>query len=189
MKPRFILMAALAAFSLLALAETPPKLPAPWILTGQTPQNYSSGIDTADVDGVRNAKFLRHVQGDGNGWATMMQQVSAQNYAGKRVRFSARVKTQDVSRWAGLWMRVDTQAKPSAAFYNSADKPIKGSTGWQQRSVVLDVPADARAVSFGVIDSGTGQVWLDALALEVVGDDVPVDVMPGLQALPTQPTL
>jgi hypothetical protein len=188
-KPRFILMAALAAFSLLALADTPARLPAPWILAGKTPQNYSTGIDPADVDGVHNAKFLRHEKGDGSGWATLMQQISAENYVGKRVRFSARVKTQDISNWAGLWLRVDLPGKPGAAFYNSADKPIKGSTGWQQRSVVLDVPADARVVAFGVIGSGTGEVWLDALALEVVGGDVPVDVMPGAIALPAVPSL
>src|SRR4051812_38804234 len=115
MKPRFIVMAALAAFSLLALADTPPKLPAPWIISGDQPQNYTAGIDTADVDGVRNAKFLRYVQGDASSWASIMQQVSAQNYAGKRVRFSARVKTQGVSNWAGLWMRVDSPAKNGVA--------------------------------------------------------------------------
>jgi hypothetical protein len=52
------------------------------------------------------------------------------------------VKTQDVSGWAGLWMRVDNRAGRAIAFYNSVDKPIKGSTDWQERSVVLDVPQD-----------------------------------------------
>ena len=189
MKPRFIVTAALAAFALLALAETPPKLPAPWVMAGDTPQNYTAGIDTADVDGVRNAKFLRYVQGDARGWASLTQVISAQNYAGKRVRFSARVKTRDVSGWAGLWMAVDSPDKNNVAFYNSADKPIKGSSGWQERSVVLDVPAAAHAMRFGVINSGTGQVWLDALKFDVVGKDVPVDVMPGAQPLPTQPAL
>lgn len=189
MKPRLILMAAVAASSLLALAETPPKLPAPWILSGATPQNYSAGIDTASVDGVHNAKFLRYVQGNGESWATVMQQFSAHDYAGKRVRFSARVKAMNVSGWAGLWMRVDTAAKSVASFYNSADKPIKGSTGWQLRTVVLDVPADASVVSIGIIDNGTGQVWMDALALEVVGTEVPVDAMPGGQTLPAKPSL
>jgi hypothetical protein len=115
--------------------------------------------------------------------------VSAQNYLGQRVRFRARIRTQDVSGWAGLWMRVDAQGKPSVAFYNSMDRPIKGSTDWQERSVVLDVPTDAAAIAFGVIDSGTGQVWIDALSFETVGQDVPVDHLPGRANLPVTPSL
>ena len=73
------------------------------------------------------------------------------------------------------------------AFYNSMDKPIKGTSDWQTRSVVLDVPADASAVSFGVIHAGKGQVWIDALSLEPVAPEVAVNVMPkpGLSKTPS----
>jgi hypothetical protein len=69
--------------------------------------------------------------------------------------------------------------EPPGAFYNSQDKPIAGSTDWQLRSVTLDIPEDAATLNFGVINSGRGQVWIDDLKLEVVGKEVPVDVMPG----------
>jgi hypothetical protein len=86
-------------------------------------------------------------------------------------------------------MRVDSQARHSAAFYNSQDKPIKGTTDWQERSVVLDVPQDAKAIMFGVIGSGKGAVWIDQLAFETVGPDVPVDSMQQRPPLPPSPTL
>jgi hypothetical protein len=97
--------------------------------------------------------------------------------------------THDVSNWAGLWMRVDTPKQPGRAFYNSMDKPMKGTMVWERRSVVLDVPQDANVISLGVISSGTGETWIDQLSVEVVGNDVPVDVMPHGRALPPEPHL
>jgi hypothetical protein len=41
------------------------------------------------------------------GFGTLMQDFRANEYVGKRVRFSAFVKSQDLESWAGLWMRVD----------------------------------------------------------------------------------
>lgn len=163
-------------------------MPAPWAIAGQTPSSYQAGIDNVETSSGKGAKFIRYAQGDGKGWGTLMQQFSAERYAGQRLRFQAKVKTREVDGWAGLWMRIDTQGRRSEAFYNSADKPISGTTGWQIRSVTLDVPDDASVISFGVIDAGTGQVWLDELTLEAVGKEVPVDVMERSK-MPQAPTL
>lgn len=190
MKPHYVLLAALATSSLLAIAGPPDKLPAAWVVTGPTPKNFSSGVETTDVGGVRGAKFLRNKSEDAQTWGALTQQISARRYLGQRLQFRARIKTADIGNYAGLWMRVDTPARHGAAFYNSVDKPIRGSTDWQERSVTLDVPDDASIVSFGVIGAGKGQVWIDALTLEPVGREVPVDRMPGRQRpLPEQPTL
>jgi len=190
MKPHYVLLAALATSSLLAIAGPPEKLPAAWVVTGAAPQKFSSGIETSDVGGVRGAKFLRNKTDDAQAWAALAQRISAQRYLGQRLQFKARIKTADIGNYAGLWMRVDTPYRHGVAFYNSSDKPIRGSTGWQERSVTLDVPADASAITFGVIGSGTGQVWIDALTLEPVGRGVPVDRMGARQQpLPDKPTL
>jgi hypothetical protein len=186
MKPHHALVAALATSSLVALAAVPEKLPPQWVVTGAAPAKYAAGIDQSE--GVRGAKFIRNTSDDAHTWGALTQLISAQQYLGQRVRFSARIRTEEVSGWAGLWMRVDRNGK-SVAFYNSMDKPIKGSTDWQERSVVLEVPPDASAIAFGVIDSGKGQVWIDSLALQPVGQDVPVDHMPGRSELPLTPSL
>jgi len=89
--------------------------------------------------------------------------------------------TRDVGSWAGLWMRVDLPGDREGAFYNSEDKPLKGTTGWMERSVVLDVAPDAAVVSFGVTGNGKGTVLIDDLKFEVVSQDVPVDVQPSYQ--------
>ncbi|HEY1226394.1 MAG TPA: transcriptional regulator, partial [Ramlibacter sp.] len=154
MKPHYVLAAAIAATSVLALAAAPEPLPAQWHVTGKDAKKYSAGVDQSD--GFKGAKFLTNTGGDDKAWAALSQGISPQNYAGQRIRFRARVRTQDVSDWAGLWMRVDGQGHPGVSFYNSQDKPIKGTTDWQERSVVLDVPQDATAIVFGVIGSGKG---------------------------------
>jgi hypothetical protein len=186
MKPRYALLAALATSSLVALAAVPEKLPPQWVITGAAPAKYVGGIDQAE--GVRGAKFIRSTTDDATTWGALAQGIAARNYLGQRVRFRARVRTEDVTGWSGLWMRVDRGGKP-VAFYNSMDKPIRGTTGWQDRSVTLDVPGDADAIVFGVIDNGKGQVWIDSLALEAVGPEVPVDQMPGKSNLPLTPSL
>lgn len=178
MKPQVVFMAALAAFSLLALAQPTAKLASPWLLAGENPEKYEIG---ADPNGVREgsvAKFLRAKTDDRKAWATLMQTISADAYRGKRVRFSAQVRTDSIGDWSGLWMRVDLDDDEMGAFYNSQDKPIKGSTGWQWRSVTLDVAENANLLHFGVNGAGGGTVWIDDLKMEVVGDSVAVDKMP-----------
>jgi len=161
-----------------------------WILSGARAGSYEIGEDTGEGPSKKAARFIRYTGGDASSFGTLMQQISAKNYQGKRVRFQALVKTRDVSNWAGLWMSaLRSGDEYPKAFYNSQDKPITGSTDWQLRSVTLDIPEDAATLNFGVIDAGRGQVWIDELSLEVVGKDVPVDVMPGRYVPAETPTL
>jgi hypothetical protein len=96
---------------------------------------------------------------------------SAGDYLGKRIRLTASVKAKDVNDWAGLWMRVD-KGTSSVGFDNMQDRPIKGTTGWQQCQVVLDVPENASGIAFGILLNKSGSVWLSGLKFEVVGTDV-----------------
>jgi hypothetical protein len=189
MKPMYAIFAALAATSIMAFAaESLSPLPEGWFIAGQSPEQYKAGIDHTQTSSGKGAKYIRSKPEAGGSWGSLMQMFSAEKYRGKRVRLQARVKTKEVSGWAGLWMRVDTEGGPRS-FYNSQDKPIKGSTEWTVRSVVLDVPAGAGAIAFGVIANGTGQVWIDELSLEPVPTSVPLDVMPASRKMATAPVL
>ena len=92
-----------------------------------------------------------------------MQMIDATDYRGKRVRFSAHVKAAGIASWAGLWMRIDGPAVPGSpmpamlGFDNMNDRPIKGTMDWTRHDVVLDVPARARAIAFGILLSGPGR--------------------------------
>jgi len=60
------------------------------------------------------------------------------------------------------------------AFDNMHDRPIKGTTGWQQYEVVLDIPRDSTGISFWILLDGTGKVWLSRTKFDVVGTGVSI---------------
>jgi hypothetical protein len=66
------------------------------------------------------------------------QRVRADNYRGKRVRFTATRPLKD------------------------------SSSGWRQVEIVLDVPNDAIGIAFGVNFRGAGRLFIDDLKWEIV---------------------
>lgn len=102
-----------------------------------------------------------------------MQQFTAEQYLGKRVRLSGLVKSQNVTEWAGLWVRVDS-GRGVVAFDNMQNRPIKGTTEWRYYEVVLDVPKDATGIALGILLTGPGEVWLNGANFNVVGPEVAV---------------
>ena len=85
---------------------------------------YESGIDALAAHNSRPSAYLKSKQPIVHGFGTLMQAFRADHYLGKRVRFSAFVKTENVQDWAGLWMRIDKDSA-SIAFDNMQNRPIK----------------------------------------------------------------
>jgi len=146
--------------------------PAGWIMAGSHPTFYEMGVAPNGGQNRGPAGYLKSREAV-SGFGTMMQQFSADEYLGKRVRFSAAVRTEYVTGWSGIWMRTDTPERSGATFDNMQDRPLKGSIGWSRNSIVLDVPANATLLSFGLLLSGEGSAWLDDVRFEVVPDAVP----------------
>ncbi|MGA7241700.1 MAG: hypothetical protein WBX19_00895, partial [Terracidiphilus sp.] len=61
---------------------------------------------------------------------------------------------------------------------NMQKRPIKGTQSWTMHDVVLDVPQGSTGIAFGILLSGTGQVWMNDVTFEVVDDSVPVTAVP-----------
>jgi len=165
---KYMFLTAAIAVALVANAAAPQG----WLLAGSKPANYDTGVDREAVYKALPSAYLKATV-DQEGFGTLMQSFSADPYVGKRVRFSGYVKSGSVARWAGLWMRVDGKnAQQPLAFDNMQDRPIKGSVGWKRYEVVLDVPQGATGIALGILLDGPGQVWLNSVAVEVVGTDV-----------------
>lgn len=160
--------------------------PTGWFLAGTKPASYETGTDAQVAYNGHPSAYLKAKGPVSDGFGTLMQDFRADKYLGKRVRFSAFVKSDGIQSWAGLWMRVDKE-KDSVAFDNMQDRAIKGTTGWQKYDVVLDVPQDATGIFFGVLLDGPGAVWLNSAKFEVVGADVPTTGGKGTK-LPDGPT-
>lgn len=147
-----------------------------WLAAGSRPQDYEMGIGpVAGTLGTEAFVIRARAEARNAGFGTLMQMHPPGPFLGKRVRLSARMKTDAVRR-AQLWMRVDGKGRSAPlAFYNMDDHPVEGSSDWQRFVVVLDVADDAAAIAYGFfVSGGKGTAWMDGMTLEVVGKDVPV---------------
>ena len=156
----------------------------PWFLAGSHSKDYISGIDAAVTHKERKAAHLRCQVDEPGGFGTLMQSFKADQYRNKRMRFSATVKSESVTEWAGLWMRIDDDDGKLLKFDNMEDRSIKGDTDWQGYQVVLDIPLGGSSVHFGILLSGKGQVWLSDVRFE----EAPNEPTTGKGKLPDEPS-
>jgi hypothetical protein len=145
-----------------------------WGLAGSRPDRYTKSVETERSRSSPVRVLASTGEGPINGFGTLMQMFSAEKYRGKRIRFSADVRVDNVTQSAGLWMRVDTPERKAAAFDNMSNRPITGTKSWSRYEVVLDVGDGASKIALGILMSGTGSARLSDPRVEVVGSDVPV---------------
>jgi hypothetical protein len=53
------------------------------------------------------------------------------------------------------------------------DRSIKGTNDWSKYEIVLDIPANSSDLYYGVLLTGTGQLWYDEINFEIVSNDIP----------------
>jgi hypothetical protein len=147
-------------------------IPRGWYLQGNNPADYEVTVDHEAEYSHYASVVLRSKKSTADGFGTLMQQFRAGDYRGKRVRLSGSVKAEGVQEWAGLWMRVNKD-KFVVAFDNMKERAVRGTQGWQDCEVVLEVPLTATDISFGLLLSGPGAVWLSHPRFETVPSYVP----------------
>jgi hypothetical protein len=150
-------------------------LPDGWHMAGTRPADYDAGLLPRGLayDGRRVIQLRFRAADPPTGFGTVMQSFDATRYRGRRVRFSAVLRGEEIGDWAGTWLRIDA-AGSTRALDNMNDRPLRGTTGWTEAANVLDVGEDSASVHFGVLLSGAGAVDLAGPRFEVVGADVPV---------------
>jgi hypothetical protein len=147
-----------------------------WFLSGSNTQDYACGSEEIAGQPGKSA-FIKAKIAAPIGFATVMEQIDAVQYHGKRLRLTALIKTADAGK-TQLWMRVDGPDNKILKFYNMDDRPVTGTADWKSYAVVLDVPPEAVVVSFGYFLDGKGEAWAKDFSLTPVGEDVPESVMP-----------
>lgn len=144
-----------------------------WGLTGSRWEAYEVVREECDTPaGRRDVAVLRSTGDPGSGFGATVRTVPAVEYRGGRLRLSALVQGDDVGRMAGLWMRLDAADGRMLALDNMQSRPLEGTFGWQEATVVLDVPDEAAQVVHGLILSGTGAVRITGARLEAVDESV-----------------
>lgn len=146
-----------------------------WRVVGSQISSYEFGIDKGVAQGGKASASIRSIKDTINGFGAFMQTCQPDQYLSRRVRMTGFVKTTNVSGYAALWFRVDCDTT-IVSFDNmhdaGSDRTIKGTTDWKRYAIVLDVPANATSLSYGGLLSGTGQVWFDNVAFEIVDTSV-----------------
>lgn len=147
-----------------------------WIITGTAPDKYKTGIDRTVFHTGTAPAFIQSEEEEftPDEYATIMQQFRAEKFLGKRVRFSAFVKTLEVEGWAGLWLRLDGKFSVTLKLDNMQNRPIKGTANWNLYSCVLDVPEETELINIGILLTGKGRVWLDDVSFQEVDRTIPV---------------
>lgn len=158
----------------LALTLLSFEIPAGWFKSGSEPNSYDMGIEKGvGIDG-KNAATIKSIEQKIVGFGTLMQNSSPDKYLGKRIRLTGFIKTKDVAEKACFWLRVgQANSQHSLSIDNMQNRPIIGTTDWKKYEIVLDIPLNASKISYGALIKGTGQIWFDNLAFEVVDNSVP----------------
>jgi len=144
-----------------------------WYKAGSQPTSYEAGMDLTTIyDGQATACLRSKEHVSGGDFGALVWQFPAYKYRGKRVRFSAFAKSENIQEWAGLWLRIDN-IYGTSIMDNMQSRPITGTSGWRQYAVVLDVPDDATNFAYGVILIGSGSIWISSNKFDVVSSDVP----------------
>jgi len=141
-----------------------------WQKAGTDPAGYDVGTETLASGTAAYLQGLKPAEG---GSGLLLQHFAADDYRGKRMRLTARLRCEDVSTMGAMWMRVDRAGKP-LAFDNMMNRAFRGTAEWRECSIVLDVPEEADTILFGMGLSGPGTLWMDDVSFQEVGSDVPV---------------
>jgi hypothetical protein len=116
-----------------------------------------------------SARIERH-PGNPSDFSTITNSIPM-DFAGTSIEFRGFLRTEDVSDFAGLWLREDRET-PGLAFDNMQSRQLKGTTEWTEYSITLPVKPEGRQLFFGVLLAGTGKAWADDLQLLVDGKPV-----------------
>lgn len=143
-----------------------------WGLTGNYPYDYNYVIDTSMVYEGNQGGYLYSRTEAPTDFGAVGQAIQVGLYLNRRLQLSGYLKTEEVEKSAGLWLRVDDTDGRMLSFDNMADRSISGTTDWQPYSVVVDVPSTGSVVNFGVWLEGRGEVWMDDFEFEIISEDV-----------------
>jgi hypothetical protein len=153
-----------------------------WILSGGGAKGGDfcvSPDDAATRSGRTPARLKKRPHGNSFAYGTLMKEVDAAPYLGKRVRVSIDVRTDEAKGRRDIWARVQSKSSPGdGAGLGGAWVTLDETSDFATRSIVLDVPLNATRLEYGVGLGGSGAAWLDNDSVTVVDPSVPLTEPP-----------
>jgi erythromycin esterase len=138
----------------------------------------NSVTETTAASGQKSAQLCRkpgHMSPDVSG--SLVQQVDALPYRGKRIALLAKAKTDSQKSETTAFVRLKIKPDPKsdvhvidAGIYDSLDKYRVNAADWTSYTVEAVVPENAGSIVFGVFQVGEGCTWLDDVEIKIVGE-------------------
>jgi hypothetical protein len=152
----------------------PMDAPTGWRLGG-TLNAFTFVVDTVTVRSGKHSGRLSVVAGSPTSVsASANQAIRAEPYRGKRIRLTGYLKSRDAVFVA--WARVEGLQRDSLEYSglsNVSNEETPVTVDWRRIEHVIDVPAHAEAIVFGVFLRRSGDVWLDDFDVAVVDARTP----------------
>jgi peptidase S41-like protein len=143
---------------------------------GGVPRGWGGGptgtiaVDGQIVHGGRWSVRIERKDDSPNGFTSLTKMIPI-DFTGDKLELLGYLRTENVSDFAGLWMREDDDSG-SVAFDNMQRRQLKGTNEWAEYSIVLPLNKTAKRLAFGILASGAGKVWADDLRLLVDGKSI-----------------
>ena len=100
-------------------------------------------------------------------FGSLMQRCPGRFLAGRTIRIEGELRTENVSGWAGLWLRADAEEQPNLFFDNMSRRPVIGTTNWARYFIDAPLPANTDWLNYGIVLSGAGILCADNIRLLV----------------------
>ena len=150
------------------------EMPKGWFKAGSIPDSYKFGTDSIVFKNGNKSVSIESIDKNIDGFATIMQVCNAKNYLGTRIKMTGYIKSENVTDWAGMWLRIDSKTHgESLGFDNMQDRPVTGTSDWTKCEIIMDIPVESITLNFGALISGTGKIWFDNVSFEILDNAKP----------------
>ena len=133
--------------------------------------------EVVDTSALGHALTLRRMDGGSmleNEFGTATTLAPATGFRGRRVTVRAMMRTHDAAA-AAVWVRAEGGGT-TLALENNMTRAVTGTTEWTERTAVLDFPAGAETMAYGLLLMGRGSVSVRDLTVSsapITGAAVP----------------
>ncbi|MCG3137286.1 MAG: hypothetical protein HJJLKODD_01129 [Phycisphaerae bacterium] len=137
--------------------------PRNWYVGGQ---GYEGALDSGVAQSGKQSLRLKYLSGASFGVGTQTFPLEA--VKGKKITYRGYIRSEGITRgYAGLWWRVDGTKGQVLGFDNMDGRGVTGTTEWTKAEISMTVDPAVTNINFGVILTGDGTAWFDALQVEI----------------------
>lgn len=145
------------------------KIGSGWFLTGTAKDAYAAELDDAVRDGAGLSVAVRPVGETHNSFVSLIKNVDATPYIGKKVRVTLRVKTEGLTARAEAWARAQAPDSPTdGPGLGEGKAKLDATADMKTYTVDLEVKSGARFIQYGVGIAGPGKFWVGHDTIEAL---------------------